>query len=201
MRNALLALLAEGPTHGYELKLAFERVFGAVWGSINVGQIYTTLGRLERDGLVRSREVEQSGRPDKRVYELTDAGGEALGQWLAQPVEGARLKDEFFMKLMLSALAGGEPVQLLDRQRTQYLQSLRDLDALALETEADSPTHLLIEGAMLHLQADLRWLDRCEERLGDGVGGLRKALTASGETEPNAATGENPAAAKKEEGP
>lgn len=200
MRNALLALLAEGPTHGYELKLAFERVFGAVWGSINVGQIYTTLGRLQRDGLVRSQEVEQSGRPDKRVYEITDEGRATLAQWLAEPVEGARLKDEFFMKLMLAALAGGEPVQLLDRQRTQYLQSLRDLDALALETEADSPTQLLIEGAMLHLQADLRWLDRCEERLGDGMGGLRGALRPAGETELTAATGDDPAAAQKEEG-
>jgi DNA-binding PadR family transcriptional regulator len=201
MRNALLALLAEGSTHGYELKLAFERVFGAVWGSINVGQIYTTLGRLQRDGLVRSQEVEQSGRPDKRVYEITDEGRTALAQWLAEPVEGARLKDEFFMKLMLAALAGGEPVQLLDRQRTQYLQSLRDLDALALETEADSPTQLLIEGAMLHLQADLRWLDRCEERIENGFGGLRAAFPPAKGAELNATTGDNPDAAKKEAGP
>jgi DNA-binding PadR family transcriptional regulator len=199
MRNALLALLTEGPTHGYELKLAFERLFGAVWGSINVGQIYTTLGRLERDGLVRSREVEQSGRPDKRVYELTGEGRGALTQWLAQPVEGARLKDEFFMKLMLASLAGGEPVQLLDRQRTQSLQSLRDLDALALETEADSPTQLLIEGTMLHLQADLRWLDRCEERLGNGMGKLGGALRPAKEEEPDAEKGD--ATTKKEAEP
>ncbi len=201
MRNALLALLAEGPTHGYELKLAFERVFGAVWGAINVGQIYTTLGRLQRDGLVRSREVEQSGRPDKRVYEITDEGRAALAKWLAEPVEGARLRDEFFMKLMLAALAGGEPAQLLDRQRTQYMQSLRDLDALALETEADSPTQLLIEGAMLHLQADLRWLDRCEERIENGFGGLSGALGPGNEGELNAAREDSPAAAEEEVGP
>jgi DNA-binding PadR family transcriptional regulator len=181
--------------------LAFERVFGAVWGSINVGQIYTTLGRLERDGLVRSREVEQSGRPDKRVHEITDEGRAALAQWLAEPVEGARLKDEFFMKLMLAALAGSEPVRLLDRQRTHYLQSLRDLDALAMETEPDSPTQLLIEGAMLHLQADLRWLDRCEERLADGMGGLRNALRPAKETELNAARVDSPTAVKKEAEP
>jgi DNA-binding PadR family transcriptional regulator len=172
MRYALLALLAEGFSHGYELKQAFERLFGPVWPPINIGQIYTTLGRLERDGLVRSRSVEQSGRPDKRVYELTDEGRTELASWLSAPVAGVRLKDEFFMKLALASASGTDPIQLLDRQRDQYLQSLRDLDALALETDEESPAQLLIEGAMLHLQADLKWLDRCEERLENGAGRL-----------------------------
>jgi DNA-binding PadR family transcriptional regulator len=192
MRYALLALLAEGSTHGYELKQAFERLFGPVWPPINVGQIYTTLGRLERDGLVGSREIEQSGRPDKRVYELTDEGRSALANWMNAPIQGARLKDEFFMKLVLATLAGTDPIQLLDRQRSEYLQSLRDLDALALETEAESPAQLLIEGAMLHLQADLKWLDRCEERLEDGLGRFRAAAGSAKATEKDApaATGE-----------
>lgn len=181
MRYAVLALLAEGSTHGYELKQAFERLFGPVWPPINVGQIYTTLGRLERDGLVKSREVEQSRRPDKRVYELTDEGRTALGNWMNAPVEGARLKDEFFMKLVLATLAGTDPTRLLDRQRNEYLQALRDLDALAVETDAESPAQLLIEGAMLHLQADLRWLDRCEERLEDGLDSFRAASAREAE--------------------
>jgi DNA-binding PadR family transcriptional regulator len=170
MRYALLALLGEGSTYGYELKQAFERLFRPVWPPINVGQIYTTLGRLERDGLVSSREVEQSRRPDKRVYELTGEGKAALANWMTAPVEGAHLKDEFFMKLVLASLAGTNAIQLVDRQRNKYLQALRDLDTLALETEAESPARLLIEGAILHLQADLKWLDRCEERLEDGLG-------------------------------
>lgn len=192
MRYALLALLAEGSTYGYELKQAFERLFRPVWPPINVGQIYTTLGRLERDGLVRSHEVEQSRRPDKRVYELTEQGRAALANWMVAPVEGAHLKDEFFMKLVLASLAGTDPMQLLDRQRNKYLQSLRDLDTLALETEAESPAQLLIEGAVLHLQADLRWLDRCEEWLEGGLGRFRAAAGSVRATEKDApaATGE-----------
>jgi len=170
MRHALLALLAEGFSHGYELKQAFERLFGPVWPPVNIGQIYTTLGRLERDGLVTSRAIEQNGRPDKRVYELTDEGRAALGGWMNAPVRGARLKDEFFMKLALVCLGGIDAMPLLDRQRDQYLQSLRDLDALGQETDVESPSQLLIEGAILHLQADLKWLDRFEERLRNGLG-------------------------------
>jgi len=173
MRHALLALLAEGYSHGYELKLAFERLFGPAWPPINIGQIYTTLGRLERDGLVTSRSVSQSRRPDKRVYELTGDGREELADWMTAPAAGARLKDEFFMKLALASRSGTDATVLLDRQRDQYLQSLRDLDALALETDAESTAQLLIEGAILHLQADLKWLDRCEEQLKNGIGGLR----------------------------
>lgn len=196
MRYALLALLANGFTHGYELKQAFERLFGPAWPPINIGQIYTTLQRLERDGLVLSREVEQSGRPAKRVYELTDAGRAELTDWMSAPTEGTRLKDEFFMKLVLAALAGTGPAQLLDRQRSEYLQSLRDLDALAHETDVDSPAQLLIEGAMLHLQADLKWLDRCEERLANGLG-QPPAAAPGKRTELNPATGGRPAQEKK----
>jgi DNA-binding PadR family transcriptional regulator len=198
MRYALLALLAEGSTYGYELKQAFERLFRPVWPPINVGQIYTTLGRLERDGLVTSREIEQSRRPDKRVYELTDEGQAALANWMAAPVEGAHLKDEFFMKLVLASLAGTDPMQLLDRQRNKYLQSLRDLDTLALETEAESPAQLLIEGAILHLQADLKWLDRCEERLEDGLDSFRAASAPAKQKELNAAAGDDLSAAMEE---
>ena len=76
MRFALLALLSLGPAHGYELKAAFETHFGAVWPPLNIGQVYTTLARLERDGLVVATDVEQSDRPNKRVYSLTGAGRE-----------------------------------------------------------------------------------------------------------------------------
>ena len=102
MRSAFLALLARAPAHGYELKQAFDETFGGVWPPINVGQIYTTLGRLERDGLVRSVHVEQAHRPDKKVYELTDAGRAALEEWIDAPAEGPRLRDDFFLKVVLA---------------------------------------------------------------------------------------------------
>ena len=168
MRYPFLALLAVGPAHGYELRQAFEERFGGLLPPINAGQIYTTLGRLERDGLVSADDVAQNGRPNKRVYELTADGRAALAEWVAAPAPGARLKDEFFIKLVLAGLAGvADPKALIERQRREYLQSLRDLDRLAAERHGgDDPTaELLIEGAALHLQADLQWLDLCDQRL------------------------------------
>lgn len=168
MRYPFLALLATGPAHGYELKHAFEERFGHVLPPLNAGQIYTTLGRLERDALIRGDRVEQDGRPNKRVYELTDEGRRVLADWLAEPAPGTRLKDEFFMKLVLAGLTGvADPKTLIERQRREYLQSLRDLDQLASERRGngDPATELLIEGAALHLQADLEWLDLCDQRL------------------------------------
>jgi DNA-binding PadR family transcriptional regulator len=176
MRNTLLALLAEGSGHGYELKHAIEQTFGDAMPQINIGQIYTTLGRLERDGLVASAYVAQAGRPDKRVYELTDAGRDEVRRWLEAPVNEPRLKDEFFTKLVLArlpgvaALNGGTDARaLIARQRHDYLQSLRDLNGLLLGQLRDgidqTSAVLLIEGAILHLEADLKWLDLCEQRL------------------------------------
>lgn len=171
MRYPFLALLGSQSRHGYDLKLAVEQLFGDALPPMNAGQVYTTLSRLERDGLVQSAHVAQSNRPDKRVYELTSAGRAALSAWIEEPAAGPQVKDEFFMKLVLARLpgvdGGTDSHDLIARQRRAFLQSLRDLNHLAARAEADSnPTaSLLIEGAILHLQADLKWLDLCEERL------------------------------------
>ena len=168
MRYPFLALLARRPAHGYELKQELEARFGALLPAINAGQIYTTLGRLERDGLVRGRGVAQDGRPNKRVYELTEEGRRTLAEWVETPAPGVRVKDEFFMKLVLAGATGvADPKALIDRQRREYLQSLRDLDRLAAGVSAngDPAALLLVEGAALHLRADLEWLDLCEQRL------------------------------------
>jgi DNA-binding PadR family transcriptional regulator len=174
MRNAFLALLAKEPAHGYELKQALDAIFGGVWPPLNAGQIYTTLGRLERDGLVRSAHVAQAHRPDKRVYELTPDGRAELEAWIDAPVEGPSLKDEFFMKLVLAQTAGlnsaHDPISLIDRQRRRYFQTLRDLNEAArrADEEGNQTAALLVEGAILHLKADLEWLDLCEQRLTQG---------------------------------
>src|SRR5690349_2379336 len=129
MRFPLLALLASGPAHGYELKQALEQQFGSVLPPLNAGQIYTTLSRLERDALVQDNAVEQNGRPNKRVYELTERGRSELDSWLSDATPAARLKDDFFMKLVLARAAGiADPVELINRQRAAYLQALRELD-------------------------------------------------------------------------
>jgi DNA-binding PadR family transcriptional regulator len=167
VRLPLLALLAKEPAHGYELKHALEETFGRAYPSPNIGQIYVTLQRLERDGLVRSQDVIQSSRPNKRVYELTESGRSALSEWVETPSDGARVRDEFFMKLALAPLAGAaDRMTLINRQRRHYLNLMRSLSNLAAATGSENRVaRILIEGAMLHLQADLDWLERCQEEL------------------------------------
>jgi DNA-binding PadR family transcriptional regulator len=88
MRLPLLALLAKEPAHGYELKSQLERIFGDAYPSPNIGQIYLTLQRLEKAGLVRGQDVVQVGRPNKRTYELTPSGREEVDAWLAESSDG-----------------------------------------------------------------------------------------------------------------
>lgn len=163
MKYPFLALLAAAPAHGYELKLALEQRFGRLLPVLNAGQVYTTLQRLERDGLVHGAEVAEDAR-NKKVYELTPAGRAALVEWVETPAPGPRLKDEFFVKLVLAGQTGvADPQDLIDRQRRHYLQALHDLGEL--RANGNVAAALLVEGAALHLEADLKWLDRCEERL------------------------------------
>lgn len=165
MRMPLLALLAKEPAHGYELKARLEKVFGEAYPSPNIGQIYVTLQRLERDGLVCSQDVVQATRPNKRVYELTGAGREALLTWIDMPSGGPRVRDDFFMKLVLSEHAGvSDRLGLINRQRRHYLSQMRGLTELMAASDRRIP-QLLTEGAMLHLQADLDWLQRCQEEM------------------------------------
>ncbi len=170
MKYPILALLASAPAHGYELKQRFEGRFGSVWPPINIGQIYTTLQRLERDGLVCGQEVERQGRLARHVFEITSSGRKALDSWLNDPATEPRVRDEFFMKLVLARAAGfGDPMARLERQRQAFLQELRDLNELASQQgSAATVADLLIRGAALHLEADLKWLDLCEERLREG---------------------------------
>ena len=165
MRSLFLALLADESRYGYEIKQTLEQEFGELLPALNAGQIYSTLARLERDGLVVGRSIEGDNRR-KRVYELTEAGRTALAGWIEAPVPGTRLKDEFFMKLVILASAGlAEPKALIAGQRREYLQSLRDLDAVVSVDGSRPAADLLAEGAILHLKADLEWLDLIEQKL------------------------------------
>ncbi|NUS08396.1 MAG: PadR family transcriptional regulator, partial [Nonomuraea sp.] len=117
--------------------------------------------------LVRAVDVEQSNRPNKKVYYLTAKGRDVLTLWVDEPTEGPRVRDEFFMKLVLAPLTGiADRMALISRQRRHYLSLMSDLnDLLSRTAPADRVALLLIEGAMLHLQADLDWLERCQEDL------------------------------------
>lgn len=167
MRLPLLALLAAEPAHGYELKLSLEQTFGAAYPQPNIGQIYVTLGRLEKTGHIRGQDVNQSSRPNKRVYEVTETGIEALVEWFGQPTDGPRVRDDFFMKLVLAPGTGvADRLTLINNQRRHYLNTMRGLSRAAAADDRDNRVaQLLIEGAMLHLQADLDWLERCQEEL------------------------------------
>lgn len=166
MRLPLLALLAKEPAHGYELKGQLERILGDAYPSPNIGQVYLTLQRLEKAGLVRGEDVVQSGRPNKRIYELTPAGHAEVDAWLAEPSEGPRVRDDFFMKLALGPQAGvTDRLELINRQRRHYLAQMRALSRLNAAGDDNRIASLLIEGAMLHVQADLDWLERCQTEL------------------------------------
>jgi len=137
---------------------------GAAYSQPNIGQIYVTLSRLENAGLIQGEEVAQSSRPNKRIYELTEAGREAVADWFEEPAE-SKVRDDFFMKLALARETGAaDQIGLINKQRRYCLNAMRDLSRLAASEDRDKRvSQLLIEGAMLHLQADLDWLERCQE--------------------------------------
>jgi DNA-binding PadR family transcriptional regulator len=172
MKNLFLALLAQEPTHGYDLLQTYEGMFSDVLPPLNAGQIYTTLSRMERDGLVQKSTVVQEHRPDKSVYALTDRGQQVLQEWFNQVLTGPRIKDNFYLKLVGARISGiVDPGLLIENQRREYLQTLHDLNILSLKQEiAENPNkQVLIQGAMLHLRADLEWLDLCEDAFLEGA--------------------------------
>lgn len=165
VREGLLALLADGPQHGYQLKLDFEHATGEVW-PLNVGQIYTTLQRLERDGLVAAGEADEDGRIS---YALTADGRRELAAWYATPVDrGAPSRDEVTMKLLLalSGRGGAEPATVVAVQRAATMTALQDYTRLKADADpGDVAWTLQLERLVMIAEAELRWLDRVEDRL------------------------------------
>lgn len=169
IQHAVLALLAEGPSHGYELRAEFQESVGPQWGELNIGHLYQVLERLVRDGLVRRAAVSQSDRPDKNVYRLTDAGRDELERWLAAPfVRQSGYRDDFFLKLFAASRRGPSALQtVMNVQREAYLAELAALSQLRLQ-HADKPlVHLLIEAAVFHTEANLRVVEVAESKLDD----------------------------------
>jgi DNA-binding PadR family transcriptional regulator len=171
VRNALLGLLAQRPRHGYELHAAFEAVVGGEknW-DVKPSQIYTTLARLEEGGLVAEEGVEQGGGPEKRIYMITPEGRVALSRWFDSGVALEHQRDEFYVKLLLSIATGeANPQSVIHTQRSKLYQELHDLTAQRNKTDAKRALAqvLLLDKAVMHLEADLRWLDMVEARLED----------------------------------
>jgi DNA-binding PadR family transcriptional regulator len=173
VKYALLALLERGPRHGYGLKHEFEARLGQAW-PLNVGQVYTTLARLERDGLV-APEPEAGDDGERRAFRITGPGRAALADWLATPVpRDALARDELLVKV-LAALEEGPAatVGVLQAQRTATLERLQRLTrAKAEAARRDELARLLaVDLLIAHAEADAAWLDRCQARVAAGSAG------------------------------
>jgi DNA-binding PadR family transcriptional regulator len=162
VQEVLLALLAKEASHGYELRARLQLALGPLAEALNAGHVYVTLNRLEKAGLVISERVGQSDRPDRKVYDLTAAGRERLREWLADTSWPKPAPAEFHLKLVAAAAAGlADPVRLVDAQRHALLAGLGAAQRAALAEPDSSVAGLLLEGVVLRLQADLRWLEAC----------------------------------------
>jgi DNA-binding PadR family transcriptional regulator len=166
LKHILLGLLQNRPRHGYELKLAIEEMTGGTW-LVNEGQVYATLGRLEKAGLVSASTVEQALLPNRRVYDLTAGGRLALKRWLAEPAdEPVRLQEEWFVKVLVQLLVAPERWdEVVGVQRESGVYRLAELTDIRDDPETPPVTRLVVEGAMLQLRAGLEWLDVCEDYL------------------------------------
>jgi len=164
IRHGLLTLLDQRPMYGYQLRLEFEASTGSTW-PLNVGQVYTTLARLERDGLVEAVDGEQEGQ---RTYGITDAGRAEVQTWFATPVSRQNPpRDELAIKL---ALAVNSPrvdvLAVIQAQRTATIQALQEYTRLKNTAGNDDLSWLLvIDSLIFAAEAEVRWLDHCETRL------------------------------------
>ncbi|HVV29684.1 MAG TPA: PadR family transcriptional regulator [Mycobacteriales bacterium] len=172
IKQGLLALLAEQPMYGYQLRSEFERRTGGTW-PLNIGQVYTTLGRLERDGLVVRSETgtDDEGGDNARerfAYEITDLGRGEVRSWWQTPVrrEG-RPRDELAIKLAMAVTVPGVDVAaVVQAQRTDSLRALQDYTRLKARTDAaDLAWLLVLESLIFQTEAEVRWLDHCETAL------------------------------------
>jgi DNA-binding PadR family transcriptional regulator len=167
VREGLLALLDGQPRYGYQLKTAFEATTGGVW-TLNIGQVYTTLDRLARDGHVV--EVGPGDEAGRRTYALTEDGRSELVRWLdASPADAAPPRDELLLKVLLAlGTPSVDARDVIQRQRTGIVEALQaHRRHLRVQTARNDGlvSRLVVDALILRLEADLRWLDLCEERL------------------------------------
>jgi DNA-binding PadR family transcriptional regulator len=162
IRHGLLALLAQGPRYGYQLRAEFESSTGATW-PLNIGQVYSTLNRLERDGLAVRVGADDEGR---FTYRITAAGEDEALRWFGTPVARSdRPRDELAVKLALAVTSPGVDVrEVLQAQRRATLRSLQDMARLRSDAPPDDRAwRLVLESMIFQAEAEVRWLDHCEE--------------------------------------
>ena len=164
VRFGLLALLDEAPRHGYNLKTAFEQRTGGSW-LLNIGQVYTTIQRLERDGFVEAA----GGEDDRREYRITPSGRDELAGWFDNPVvPDAPARDELTIKVLLAVAAGDIDVTaLLQRQRRASIEQLQAYTRRKAQADParDVAFLILLDALIFRTEAEVRWLDACEARI------------------------------------
>jgi DNA-binding PadR family transcriptional regulator len=166
VRQALLALLEQGPMYGYQLRSEFERRTGSTW-PLNVGQVYTTLTRLERDGMVAESGADGEGHV---VYRVTEAGRDEVATWFTTPVERTQPpRDELAIKLALAVTVPGVDVgTVIQQQRSATMSALQDYTRLKRQSSAagdDLAWTLVLDSLVFAAEAEIRWLDHCEARV------------------------------------
>lgn len=167
----LLGLLREGPGYGYDLKKAYDILFGNQ-KPLAFGQVYATLARMKRDELVVIvDQPKASGGPERKQYAITARGEQELHEWLGTPEPvRADMQAELFVKVATAVLVDASPDVLLDKQRLAHLQRMRELTRQ--RREADLAQMLRIDYSLFHLEADLRWIDITAARINE----LRKEI-------------------------
>ena len=167
VRHALLALLSEGPKYGLQLREEFEARTGEVW-PLNVGQVYTTLQRLERDGLVAALDGEESEEGPQKAFKITPAGVGELGDWLRVPPDlSAPPRDELVMKILIAAQVPGTDVhEVIQAHRTYLIQLMQEWTRLKEDDDgSDVAFALVVDSELFRLDSVVRWLDAADGRL------------------------------------
>ena len=164
MQDVVLAMLAKEPSHGYGLHTRLRRALGPLGDAVNAGQVYVTLARLEKAGMVSCERSEGlPDKPDRKVYSLTASGHRRVAEWLTEVSWPKPDLAECHLKLVVSAEAGlADPVALVDAQRRELMRRLRDAQRAAMAERDGWSAGLLLDGIVLRLQADLRWLQAWE---------------------------------------
>jgi DNA-binding PadR family transcriptional regulator len=164
MLEVLLAFLAKEPAHGYELRMRMTKALGPLADAVSSGQVYVTLGRLERSGLIVATQETSGAGADRKMYEVTAAGRERLATWASETSWSRVAPTQFHLRLAAAAAARlADPVTVIDRHRRELVRQLRMTQQAQLEEDEDSQAALLLEGTALRLQADLRWLEACAQ--------------------------------------
>ncbi|TDC73836.1 PadR family transcriptional regulator [Streptomyces hainanensis] len=161
--HTLLGLLESGPRHGYDLKRTFDTHFGQD-RPLHYGQVYSTMSRLLKNGLVEVEGIEPGGGPERKRYAITDAGVTDVEGWLATPEKPEPyLQSLLYTKVVLALLTGRDADTLLDTQRSEHLRLMRELTRR--KSGGDLADQLVCDHALFHLEADLRWLELAAARL------------------------------------